>query len=146
LRIAVGYPNEVDEKDIVRRFRSGSPLDELPFVVSAMELSGMQRLVREVHVGEAVEDYIVRLVRASRLHASIDLGASPRATLALYRCSQALAGMRGRAYVLPDDVKRIAPAVLTHRIIASAQSRLRGRGAADAVAEILGNVAVPVEP
>jgi len=145
LRLAVGYPSESDEKDIVRRFRGGSPLDELPAVIAPAELLAMQRLVREVHVSSAVEEYVVRLVRASRLHASIELGASPRATLALYRCAQALAGIQGRGYVLPDDVKRLAPAVLTHRMIATAQARLRGRGAADAVTEILGSVPVPVE-
>jgi MoxR-like ATPase len=145
LRLPIGYPSEADEKRIVRRFRAGSPLDELPAVVSSAELSAMQRAVRQVHVADAVEDYVVRLVRASRLHASIELGGSPRATLALYRCAQALAGIRGRAFVLPDDVKRLAPSVLTHRMIASAQSRLRGRGAADAVSEILASVAVPVE-
>jgi MoxR-like ATPase len=145
LRLAIGYPSELDEKDIVRRFRGGSPLDELPAVVSQTELIAMQRLVREVHVAEAVEDYVVQLVRATRLHASVELGASPRATLALYRSAQALAGIRGRGYVLPDDVKRLAPAVLTHRMIASSQSRLRGRGAADIVADILGSVPVPVE-
>ena len=145
LRLAVGYPSESDEKDIVRRFRGGSPLDELPAVIAPAELLAMQRLVREVHVSSAVEEYVVRLVRASRLHASIELGASPRATLALYRCAQALAGIQGRGYVLPDDVKRLAPAVLTHRMIATAQARLRGRGALDAVTEILGSVPVPVE-
>lgn len=145
VRLAVGYPSEADEKDIVRRFRAGSPLDELPAVVAPAELLSMQRLVREIHVSEAVEDYVVRMVRASRLHASIELGASPRATLALYRCAQALAGIQGRGYVLPDDVKRLAPAVLTHRMIATAQARLRGRGAADAVTEIVATVPVPVE-
>jgi MoxR-like ATPase len=145
LRLAIGYPSEPDEKDIVRRFRGGSPLDELPAVIEQAELVAMQRLVREIHVSEAVEDYVVQLVRASRLHASVELGASPRATLGLYRSAQALAGIRGRGYVLPDDVKRLAPAVLTHRMIASAQSRLRGRGAADIVSDILGSVPVPVE-
>ena len=86
-----------------------------------------------------------RLVRASRLHASIELGASPRATLALYHAAQALAGMRGRGYVLPDDVKRLAPAVLTHRLITNAQSRLRGRGPADVLTEIVASVPIPVE-
>src|SRR4051812_29790297 len=81
LRLSIGYPSEADEKDIVRRFREGSPLDELPAVISAAELSRMQRQVRQVHVSEAVEDYLVRLVRASRLHAALELGASPRATL-----------------------------------------------------------------
>jgi MoxR-like ATPase len=145
LRLSIGYPSESDEKAIVRRFRTASPLDDLPAVVSQAELGAMQRLAREVHVAEPVEDYIVRLVRASRLHASIELGASPRATLGLYHAAQALAGMRGRGYVLPDDVKRLAPSVLTHRLITSAQSRLRGRGAADVLTEILASVPVPVE-
>jgi len=145
LRLSIGYPNEADEKNIVRRFRTGSPLDELPAVVDTVELLAMQRLAREVHIAEVVEDYVVRLVRASRLHASIELGASPRATLGLYRAAQALAAIKGRAYVLPDDVKRLAPAVLTHRLIISAQSRLRGRGAAEVLSEVLGSVPVPVE-
>jgi len=145
LRLSIGYPSESEEKAIVRRFRSGSPLDELPSVVSQAELLAMQRLARDVHVAEAVEDYIVRLVRASRLHASLELGASPRATLALFHAAQALAGIYGRGYVLPDDVKRLAPAVLTHRLITSAQSRLRGRGPADVLTEILASVPVPVE-
>ena len=145
LRLSIGYPSESEEKAIVRRFRSGSPLDELPAVVSQAELLAMQRLARDVHVAEAVEDYIVRLVRASRLHASLELGASPRATLALFHGAQALAGIHGRGYVLPDDVKRLAPAVLTHRLITSAQSRLRGRGPADVLTEILASVPVPVE-
>ncbi len=145
LRLSVGYPNEADEKSIVRRFRAGSPLDELPAVVDAVELLAMQRLVREVHVADVVEDYVVRLVRASRLHASVELGASPRATLGLYRAAQALAAVKGRGYVLPDDVKRLAPAVLTHRLIVSAQSRLRGRGAGGVLTEVIATVAVPVE-
>jgi MoxR-like ATPase len=145
LRLSIGYPSEGEEKAIVRRFRTGSPLDELPAVVSVGELTIVQRLAREVHVADAVEDYIVRLVRASRLHASIELGASPRATLALYHAAQALAAIKGRGYVLPDDVKRLAPAVLTHRLITSAQSRLRGRGPADVLSEVLATVPVPVE-
>jgi MoxR-like ATPase len=145
LRLAIGYPSDVDEKDVVRRFRLGSPLDELPAVVSVSELVAMQRLVRTVHVADAVEDYVVRLVRATRLHAALELGASPRATLALYRASQALAGLEGRGYVLPDDVKRLAGPVLAHRLIASAQARLRGRAAAEILTEVVGTVPVPVE-
>ena len=145
LRLSVGYPAEAGEKEIVRRFRAGSPLDELPAVVAESELVGMQRLVRQVHVSEAVEDYVVRLVRASRLHASLQLGGSPRATLGLYRCAQAYAALQGRAFVLPDDVKHLAPSVLTHRVIASPQARLRGRTAAEIVGELLNTVPVPVE-
>lgn len=145
LRLSIGYPSESDEKDIVRRFRGGSPLDELPAVISQAELIAMQRQVRDTYISEAVEDYIVRLVRASRLHASIELGASPRATLGLYRCAQALAAVRGRGFVLPDDVKRLAAPIMLHRMIASAQSRLRGRGATEALNDILASVPVPVE-
>jgi MoxR-like ATPase len=145
LRLSVGYPSETEEKDIVRRFRASNPLDELPAVVEATELAAMQRLTRDVHVVDAVEDYVVRLVRASRLHGSVELGASPRGTLALYRAAQAYAAVNGRGYVLPDDVKRLAPAVLTHRLITSAQSRLRGRAAHDVLAEVLASVPVPVE-
>jgi MoxR-like ATPase len=145
LRLSMGYPTETDEKDIVRRFRYANPLDELPPVVETSELLAMQRLSREVHVAEAVEEYIVRLVRASRLHASIELGASPRGTLALYRCAQAFAAVHGRGYVLPDDVKRLTPAVLTHRLITSAQSRLRGRAAHEVLADVLASVPAPVE-
>jgi MoxR-like ATPase len=96
-------------------------------------------------VAEPIEDYIVRLVRATRLHASVELGGSPRATLALYRAAQALAAVNGRGYVLPDDVKALAPSVLTHRLITSAQSRLRGRAALEVLNEVLASVEVPVE-
>jgi MoxR-like ATPase len=145
MRVSIGYPTETEEKAIVRRFRTGSPLDELPPVIDASELSEMQRLTRDVHVAEVVEDYIVRLVRASRLHASVELGASPRGTLALYRTAQAFAAIHGRGYVLPDDVKRLAANVLTHRLITSAQSRLRGRAAHDVLDEVLNSVPAPVE-
>jgi MoxR-like ATPase len=145
LRLSLGYPSLQDEKKIVRRFRSENPLEDLPAVVDAAELLAMQRLCREVHVAEAVEDYVVNLVRASRLHQSVELGASPRATLALYRSAQALAAVAGRAYVIPDDVKQLAPSVLAHRVLTSAQSRLRGRAVGDIVDEIVASVPVPVE-
>jgi MoxR-like ATPase len=146
LRLRIGYPSEAEEKDIVRRFSSAtSPLDELPATVEQAELVAMQRLTRQVHVAEAVADYVVRLVRASRLHASVELGASPRATLGLYRAAQALAAINGRGYVLPDDVKRLAPPVLGHRLITTAQSRLRGRAAGDVIDDLLASVPVPVE-
>jgi MoxR-like ATPase len=146
LRLRVGYPSEAEEKAIVRRFgTTSSPLDELPAIIEQAELVAMQRLARQVHVAEAVADYVVRLVRASRLHASVELGASPRATLGLYRAAQALAAINGRAYVLPDDVKRLATPVLQHRLITSAQSRLRGRAASDVIDDLLASVPVPVE-
>ena len=130
LRLSIGYPERSGRKGHRAALPVGSPLDELPAVVDAGRAAGRCSGWRARCTSpSAVEDYIVRLVRASRLHASIELGASPRATLALYHAAQALAGdQRAARYVLPDDVKRLAPAVLTHRLITSAQSRLRGRG------------------
>jgi MoxR-like ATPase len=98
-----------------------------------------------VLVGEAVEAYLVDLVRATREEAGVALGASPRASLALYRASQALAALDGRTYVLPDDVKRLAGPVLGHRLSLSDQARLENRGAAETVAAVLHSVPVPVE-
>ncbi len=109
------------------------------------DLRAAQRLCREVYVGEPVEKYVVALVRSSREHAGVELGASPRASLALYRASQALAAIRGRGFVIPDDVKSLALAVLGHRLITTAQARLRGRAVGEIVAEILAAVPVPVE-
>jgi len=92
-----------------------------------------------------VREYIVRVVRATREHDAVELGVSPRGTLALYRTAQALAALRGRTFVIPDDVKYLAPAVLTHRMIISPQTRLRGRRPEEVLAEIVETVPVPVE-
>ena len=145
LRLALGYPSVEEERGIVRRFRADNPLAELPVAVSAAELLAAQQICRAVYVGEAVEEYLVNLVRASRGHAGVELGASPRASLALYHAAQALAAIRGRHFVLPDDVKALAGPVLAHRLIVSARTRLRGRVVAEVVAEILASLPVPVE-
>ncbi|MBI2864362.1 MAG: MoxR family ATPase [Chloroflexi bacterium] len=145
LRIKLGYPAEADEHTIIARFREANPLDDLAAVVSAEEVLDLQQLVRRVYVDAAVEDYLVRIVRATREHPGIELGASPRATLALYRASQALAALRRRGYVIPDDVKYVAPVVLAHRLIASSHTRLRGHGVEQIVLDIVRSVEVPVE-
>ncbi|MBI2908768.1 MAG: MoxR family ATPase [Chloroflexi bacterium] len=145
LRLSMGYPTEEEEHAILLRFRLKNPIDELTPVVSSQQLLEMQRLVPQVFVGEDVEDYIVKVIRATRNHDAIELGASPRATLALYRTCQALAALQGRAFVIPDDVKRMAPFVLTHRIITSVQTHLKGRTAAQILDEVLASVPVPVE-
>jgi MoxR-like ATPase len=145
LRVKLGYPDELEEREVLVRFREGNPIVELQPVVAAAELLDLQREVRRVHVSDAVEEYVVRLVRATRDHPTIELGASPRASLALYRGSQALAAIEGRSFVLPDDVKRLAPAILGHRVLLRAGTRLRGRSAAEIVDEVIGAVAAPVE-
>ena len=145
LKLPVGYPSGDEEREILRRFRLGSPLEELAPVVAAEELLAMQRLSRTVHVAPPVEEYLVAVVRATRAHPAVELGASPRGSLALYRCAQALAAVEGRSYVLPDDVKRLTPFVLAHRLIVAAGARLRGRQLDDLLAEIVATVPVPVE-
>jgi MoxR-like ATPase len=148
VRVTLGYPDEDQERAILRRFRqttSGAAVEEVDPVVDAGSLTALQAATRSVHVGEAVESYLLAVVRATRGHEALDLGASPRASLALYRASQALAAIRGRTYVLPDDVKWLAPPVLGHRLLPTAQARLRGRGATAVVEALLEQLPVPVE-
>ncbi len=145
MRVALGYPNEDDERVILRRFRETNPLDELAPVVRADEILALQKIARQVFVHPAVEEYIVRVTRATREDKAIQLGASPRGSLALYHTAQALAAMRGRDYALPDDVKRLIQPTLEHRIIATSQSRVRGRAASEILKEIADRVPVPVE-
>ena len=145
MRVSVGYPTEAEEDDILLRFEEASPLESLDAVVSADELLRLRALVPRVHCEPSVRRYVISIIQATRRHAALDLGASPRASLALFRASRALAAIRGRYYVLPDDVKQLAPAVLSHRLILGSQSRLRGRDAAGVLAEILAEVPAPVE-
>ncbi len=145
MRVTLGYPSEADERGILQRFREESPLDTLMPVASTEEIQAMQRAIRTIHVEPVVEEYIVRVVRATREHAAIELGASPRAALALYRASQAWAALQGRAYVLPDDAKSLAPVLLTHRLILRAQTNLRGLDVKEILAEVLEHVPAPVE-
>ncbi len=145
LKIALGYPSEEGENTILLRFEHEDPLETLAPVTSPAELLTMQEAVRHVTVEESVRQYVVRVVRATREHRHVDLGVSPRGALALYRTAQALAAIRGRTFVIPDDVKMLTPAVLTHRIMISPQTRLRGRAPEEVVAEIVSEVPVPVD-
>jgi MoxR-like ATPase len=145
LKLPVGYPEEEEEHAILLRFEREDPLDTLEAVTTAEEVLDLQRQVRQVRVEASVRGYVVDVVRATREHKDIQLGASPRGSLALYRCAQALAAIRGREYVLPDDVKLLAPYVLSHRIIISPATRLRGRQTADVLMDVIGTVPVPVE-
>jgi MoxR-like ATPase len=145
IKLRLGYPSEEDERAILRRFKESSPMLDIEPVASASEIMQAQQAVRKVHVSAAVEGYMVALTHATRHHDTIELGASPRATLALYRTAQALAAIQGRGYVLPDDVKRMLGPVLAHRIILSTRTRLRGRDNAEILREVLDSVPVPVE-
>jgi MoxR-like ATPase len=145
MKIGLGYPSEAEENEILLRFERSDPLEELESVVGPEEILTMQDDVRSIRVENSMRFYIANVCRATRSHPDIELGASPRATMALYRTCQALAAIRGREFVLPDDVKEIAPYVLTHRLIIGAKTRLRGRQPQDIVAEVVDTVTVPVE-
>jgi MoxR-like ATPase len=144
LRLKMGYPSEDDEDTMLSRFAEASPLIELAPVISAEELRGLAALAARVYCEPVVRRYIVRLVAATRAHPGLELGASPRASLALFRAARSLAAVRGRSFVLPDDAKELAPAVLPHRLILSSQTRLRGRDPSAIVQEVLDSVPAPV--
>ena len=144
LRLRMGYPDEADEEQMLSRFNRENPLDDIQPVAGGEEVTAIQGRVKEVYVDPVLSNYIVRLTQATRSHEDVELGASPRATLGLYRCSQAFAAIRGREYVTPDDVKVIAPYALSHRTLLTSQARLRGRQPEDVVMELLSTVEVPV--
>ena len=145
IRLSIGYPTEQEEHALLLRFEQRDPLGDLSAVTSPEELIKSQRRVREIRLEESIRGYIIEIVRATRQHPDIDLGVSPRGTLALYRCAQALAAIHDREYVLPDDVKLLAPYALTHRIIISPTTRLRGRSLSDVLMDVIETVPVPVE-
>lgn len=145
MKVALGYPDEAGENAMLLRFERTDPLDTLESVVGPGDILAMQEAVRAVRVENSVRQYIVNVCRATRLHDDIMLGASPRATMALYRTGQARAAIYGREFVIPDDVKQMAPHVLTHRLVVNPQTRLRGRAPEDVVLEVVNTVPVPVE-
>jgi MoxR-like ATPase len=145
LRIDVGYPSEAEEDRIILSQGEGHPIERLEKVIEAETVLNLCEAVRRVHVAEDVRRYITRLVRSTREQDEIELGVSPRGSLGLYRAAQAHALVQGRTFVTPDDVKRLAPAVLAHRIIPSSDAHLRGRTAEELVAQIVAAVPTPVE-
>ena len=144
LRLRIGYPDEEGELEVLRRFRERSPLDTLQPVLDAAELLALSGRLPRIHVEDEVARYIARLCRATREHEAFELGASPRASLALFEASRAYAAIDGRDYVRPDDVKQLAHQVLAHRLLLSSQTRLRGGSVDDVLDDILRELAVPV--
>jgi len=145
MKVALGYPDEASENEMLLRFERSDPLDTLESVVQPEDVLAMQADVRTVRVENSVRQYVVNVCRATRRHDDILLGASPRATMALYRTAQARAAIEGRDFVIPDDVKQMAPHVLTHRLVVNPQTRLRGRTPEDVAREVINTVPVPVE-
>jgi MoxR-like ATPase len=145
LRLRIGYPGHEIERGLVESLRGRHPIDDLEQVVDGARLPELAATVSEIHIDDTVRTYIVDLVHATRDHDEIALGASPRATLALSRTSRALAAVRGRDFVVPDDVKELAPLVLPHRVMVAAGSELRGRTADDLIESILDEVELDLE-
>jgi len=145
MRIDLGYPTHDEEDEILERHHQVSPLENLEAVSTTDELLRAANQTRLVFVSPEVRHYLTGIVRATRVHESVELGASPRASLALHRAAQALAAIRGRDHVQPEDVKFLAPAVLGHRIIVGGDARIRGRDTASVLADVLASVPAPVE-
>src|SRR5579872_5476821 len=145
VRLRVSYPSFEEERSMLYRFKVEQPLETLRPVVSGADLLALLPVVRAVLVSQTVAEYLLKIVRATREHPAAELGASPRAALALFRAAQTFAAMRGRDYVKPDDVKQLAVPVLAHRLVVTAQSRLRGQDAEHVVEDVLNRTAVPVE-
>ena len=144
VRLQLGYPDEPEEEEMLVRFESADPLADMVPVASGDQILEFQALIQRVYVDPVLRNYTVRIAQATRQHPEVELGASPRATLGLYRCSQALAVMRGREYVTPDEIKELAPFTFGHRVILKSQARLRERTTVGIIEEILEQVTVPV--
>ncbi len=143
LRIRLGYPDLESEITVLERQQFRHPVEDLQPVATAEEVRQAQEAVKSVYVSKAVKQYIVELVERTRRHPDVYLGASPRGSLTLYRAGQALAAMRGRDFVLPDDIKALALPALAHRVIVSPRARLREMTAENIVQGILEELPVP---
>ena len=144
VKLSLGYPSYEEESKMLTRLQKGHPIDDLQPVCTAADVIACQEAVREVHVDEKVKRYVLDIVHGSREHEDILLGGSPRASIAMFRCSQALAALQGRDFVIPDDVKRMAQPVLNHRVILKPESRLRKKTPSVVVKELVDDARVPI--
>jgi len=140
VRVSLGYPSTADEKAILTALRREHPIHSLQPIVTSAAVQDIQQSIWDVHIEESLQDYIVALAHATRSHVDLALGASPRASFALFRAAQALAAVRGRDHVLPDDIKYLAPYVLTHRLLARPEAELRGRTPRSILSDVLEQV------
>ena len=140
MRLSIGYPSSEDEQQILLNLRRTHPIDRLSKVVDGSDLLELQEDVWEVNVDDTLRAYIVRLVRSTREHPDLALGASPRASLGLYKAAQALAAIQGMDYVLPDHIKLLVPYIVGHRLMIKPESALRGRTATDVLGRLIEEV------
>ncbi|MBN2501686.1 MAG: MoxR family ATPase [Anaerolineales bacterium] len=144
MRVSVGYPQNAEEIELLNRMRREHPVLHITPVVDGSEIMAMQREIWDIHVDESLQKYIVDLVDATRTHSDLALGASPRASLSLFKAAQALAAVRGRDHVIPDDVQYLVPTILTHRLIVKPEAELRGRTAPRILADIIEKVPLDI--
>jgi MoxR-like ATPase len=145
LKISMGYPTAEEEEEIIRIHGKQNPLPGLPLLANKEDVTGWQEKCQQVYVKDALRNYLVSLVRGTREHPSVALGASPRATLAMLRAARALAFIKGRDYVTPDDIKYLAKYVICHRLVLRREDRLRGIDSQTVLEDVLVGLTVPVE-
>ncbi|MTI46987.1 AAA family ATPase [Sporosalibacterium faouarense] len=144
MKISIGYPDRLSEKEIIRRFSSNNPLETIESVLKSEDIINMQKEVDKIHVDSSIEDYIVDIITKTRKDKNVRLGVSPRGGIALYRAAKAFAYISDRSYVLPDDIKNLAEEVLSHRIILRPESKVQGATEKDTLNSILETTKVPV--
>jgi MoxR-like ATPase len=144
MRITMGYPSFIEEKKILTAYKEENPLVSLEAVVSEAEIAEMKQEVERVFVDESIQDYIIQVTQLTRTHQDIYLGCSPRATLSLFNAARALAYIRGRGYVIPDDIKELIYVTLAHRLLLKSEAKIQGKDENSVLAEIVKSVRVPV--
>ncbi len=145
MRLSVGYPEQGDERQILINLRREHPITKIEQVVDGHALLAFQKEIWEVHIDRSLQDYIVDIVTRTREHPDVALGASPRGSLALFKTAQALAALRARDYVIPDDIKYLIPMALSHRLILRPEAELRGRSAIQVLREVSERVPLDLE-
>lgn len=143
MKFSLGYPTMEEELQMLEKLQYEHPLNRLEAVVDASDLIACQLAIKDIRVDDKVRQYLMQIVHDTRDHEDLSLGASPRASIALFRSSQALAALRGRKFVTPDDVKRVAGPILNHRVILKPESRLRKLTAEHVIEEVVAEIAVP---
>jgi MoxR-like ATPase len=140
----LGYPSLEEEKSMLRAYRGGEPIHSLKPLLTPAELTSFKALCAQIRVEAALQNYLIDICRATRVHKAVTAGASPRASLGFFYASRALAALRGRDYVTPDDIKYLGERVLSHRLVLKPRERMGGLTASEVVREILETTAVPM--
>lgn len=144
MKITIGYPIHSEEMEIISRFRISNPINDLKPVADSNDIIALQEKVKTIHADKSISNYIVQIVEQTRNNNDVMLGSSPRGSLSLFKASQAHAFLRGREFVIPDDVKKMAFPVLSHKIILKQEATLKKLNSNDIIASILDNINIPV--